>query len=225
MFRDRIDAGRQLAKRLLQYFSLEDAVVLGIPRGGIPVAFEVAQALHLPLDILVVRKLGAPGQSELAVGAIASGGVRILNDELIRALDISSDDLASITARETTELQRRQQRYRGERQAIPIQGKTVILVDDGMATGSSMLAAIAAVRQLQPKKVVVATPVAPSSAQDQVRRVADEFVCVLSPDWFFGISEFYQDFGQTEDSEVRELLDRVTESLVTTSQRKDVSNG
>jgi putative phosphoribosyl transferase len=213
MFRDRVDAGRQLSKRLLHYRDREDTVVLGIPRGGVPVAFEVANALRVPLDILIVRKLGAPGQPELAMGAIASGGVRILNDEVVQALGVSEQELESISALKGAELQRREQVYRGARPRFPLEGKTVILVDDGIATGASMLAAIAAVRQAKPARIVVATAVAPASAQDQVRPAVDEFVTVLSPDWFFGIGEFYRDFGQTQDSEVRELLDRASARL------------
>lgn len=218
MFYNRVDAGKKLAQRLMQYADRDDVVVLGIPRGGVPVAFEVAQALHAPLDILLVRKLGAPGQKELAMGAIASGGVRILNEEVMRELDISETELASAVAEQETELQRREQIFRGVRPAISVQGKIAILVDDGIATGSSMLAAIDALRFLQPKKIVVATPVAPAHANDQVKPVADEFVCVLTPEWFFGISEFYESFPQTEDAEVRTLLSRATESIAATSK-------
>jgi putative phosphoribosyl transferase len=213
MFRDRADAGRQLAKKLANYSNRDDVLVLGIPRGGVPVAFEVAQALHAPLDILLVRKLGTPGQKELAMGAIASGGIRILNQELVADLGISEHQLAEAIAAQEVELQRREQLYRGVRPGISAQGRVVILVDDGIATGSSMLAAIDALRALQPKKIVVAVPVAPASAENQIKPVADEFVCVLKPEWFFGIGEFYEDFSQTEDSDVRELLEHALKPL------------
>lgn len=208
MFLDRVDAGKKLAQQLMQYAGRDDVVVLGIPRGGVPVAFEVAQALHAPLDILLVRKLGTPGQKELAMGAIASGGVRILNEEVVRGLRISEAEIASAVAEQQAELQRREELFRGVRPPVSIQDKIVILVDDGIATGSSMLAAIDALRSLHPRKIVVATPVAPSSAETRIKEVADEFVCVLIPEWFFAIGEFYRSFRQTEDEEVRDLLDR-----------------
>ncbi|MGZ4828396.1 MAG: phosphoribosyltransferase [Candidatus Angelobacter sp.] len=213
MFRDRVDAGKKLAQALVHYANRDDVVVLGIPRGGVPVAFEVAEALHAPLDILLVRKVGAPGQKELAMGAIASGGVRILNQDVLRTLDISEAELATAIAEQETELQRREQLFRGVRPAISVQGKIAIVVDDGIATGSSMLAAIDALRSLQPKRIVVATPVAPSHANDQIKGTADEFVCLLTPEWFFGISEFYESFSQIEDAEVRTLLSRATASI------------
>jgi putative phosphoribosyl transferase len=224
MFLDRMDAGKQLAQRLEQYAGRNDVIVLGIPRGGVPVAFEVAQALRAPLDILLVRKLGAPGQKELAMGAIASGGVRILNEEVVRALGISEAELASATAEQQAELQRREELFRGVRPPISLQDKIAILVDDGIATGSSMLAAIDALRSLHPRKIVVATPVAPSHAEAQIKRVADEFVCVLTPEWFFAIGEFYRSFTQTEDAEVRNLLSRASGSqAVTTPSAKDAA--
>jgi putative phosphoribosyl transferase len=208
MFRDRVDAGQQLAKTLLGYANREDVLVLGIPRGGVPVAFEVAQALHAPLDILLVRKLGTPGQRELAMGAIASGGIRVLNQQLVAELGITEEQIAERIAVQEAELHRREELYRGVRPGISVRGKIVILVDDGIATGSRMLAAIDALRTLQPQKVVVAVPVAPSHADEQLRRVADEFVCVLTPESFFGIGEFYENFLQIEDSEVHALLQR-----------------
>jgi putative phosphoribosyl transferase len=218
-----MDAGRQLAERLTEYAGRGDVLVLGIPRGGVPVAFEIAQTLGVPLDILIVRKLGTPGQRELAMGAIASGGVRILNEEVIRDLSISDDQLAAAIAEQETELQRREQLYRGLRPGISVQGKIAILVDDGIATGSSMLAAIAALRALQPKKIVVATPVAPPHALGQIKPVADDFVCVDMPEGFFGISEFYDNFPQIEDSEVSALLNRATET--TAALRKTEKRG
>jgi putative phosphoribosyl transferase len=211
MFLDRVDAGRQLAQRLTQYAGRDDVIVLGIPRGGVPVAFEVAQALHAPLDILLVRKLGTPGEKELAMGAIASGGVRILNESVIRDLGISDAELQAVLAEQETELKRREELFRGVRRPVSVQGKIAIVVDDGIATGSSMLAAIEALRSLQPKKVVVATPVAPPHAEARMKAAADEFVCVSTPEWFFAIGEFYGSFPQTEDDEVRDLLNRAAE--------------
>jgi putative phosphoribosyl transferase len=176
------------------------------------VAFEVAAALRAPLDILLVRKLGAPGQKELAMGAIADGGVRILNQGVIRSLGVTEEQLEAAVIEQETELQRRVQLYRGLRPGVSIKDKIAILVDDGIATGSSMLAAITALREFLPKKIVVATPVAPSHAQEQIQGLADEFVCVLSPEGFFGISEFYDNFPQIEDSEVSALLSRAAEA-------------
>ncbi len=214
MFLDRVDAGKQLAQRLLQYAGRDDVIVLGIPRGGVPVAFEVAQALHAPLDILLVRKLGTPGEKELAMGAIASGGVRILNEEVIRDLGINGAEISAVIAEQETELKRREDLFRGVRPPISVQDKVAILVDDGIATGSSMLAAIDALRSLHPKKIVVATPVAPPQANARMKRTADEFVCVSVPEWFFAIGEFYSSFPQTEDEEVRNLLNRAAELRV-----------
>ncbi|MBZ5532800.1 MAG: phosphoribosyltransferase [Acidobacteriia bacterium] len=211
MFEDRVDAGQQLAQRLTEYAGRPDVIVLGVPRGGVPVAFEIAQALHAPLDILLVRKLGAPGQRELAMGAIASGGVRIMNEEVVRDLAVSEEQIAAAVAEQEAELQRREQLYRGVRPGISVHGKTVILVDDGIATGSSMFAAISALRTLQPKKIVVAVPVAPLHTYHQIKRVADDVVCALTPEGFFGISEFYGSFPQIEDAEVSALLARSAE--------------
>lgn len=208
MFYDRADGGRQLAGRLSQYAGRKDVVVLGIPRGGVPVAFEVAQALNVPLDILLVRKLGTPGQRELAMGAIASGGVRILNEEVVHELGITEADLEFAVKEQQAELQRREEYFRGSRPAIALESKTVIVVDDGIATGSSMLAAIEALRALRPTKIVVATPVAPPQVKARMLQSADDFVAVHTPERFFAIGEFYKDFSQTEDSEVRELLRR-----------------
>jgi putative phosphoribosyl transferase len=218
MFRDRVDAGQQLARRLEDYARRNDVLVLGIPRGGVPVAFEVAQALHAPLDILLVRKLGAPGQRELAMGAIASGGIRILDQELIADLGVTEEQLAETIDAQETELERREQLYRGVRRGISVQGKIVILVDDGIATGSSMRAAVDALRSLQPQKIVVATPVAPSRADEHISRVADEFVCVLKPEWFFAIGEFYERFPQVEDADVSVLLSRAAGTFAPTDK-------
>lgn len=208
MFLNRVDAGRRLATKVARYANREDVVVLGIPRGGVPVAFEVARAIHAPLDILLVRKLGVPGERELAMGAIASGGARIINWRLIAGLGVTDAQVAETIAEQEAELQRREELYRGVKSGIPIQGKTIILVDDGIATGSSMLAAIEALRTLQPKKIVVAVPVAPTHADADFSGVADEFICVDQPEEFYGIGQFYQDFSQTQDLEVRVLLER-----------------
>jgi putative phosphoribosyl transferase len=208
MFHDRVDAGRQLARKLARYANREDVLVLGIPRGGVPVAFEVAQVLHAPLDVLLVRKLGVPGERELAMGAIASGGARILNRQMIAEFGVTEEQLAETIAAQEAELQRREELYRGVRPGIPIQGRIIILVDDGIATGSSMLAAIEALRTLQPKRIVVAVPVAPTHADRDIGNVVDEFICVDQPEEFYGIGQFYQDFSQTQDLEVRVLLER-----------------
>ncbi len=208
MFLDRADAGQKLAKQLSVYANRDDVVVLGVPRGGVPVAFEVAQALKAPLDIMLVRKLGTPGQQELAMGAIASGGVRILNEEVIRELGINQEQIEAATVAQQAELERREQLFRSGRPGVSVQGKTAILIDDGIATGSSMLAAIDALRALHPAQIVVATPVAPANMHNRMKGRADEFVCALTPEWFFAIGEFYQEFPQTEDSEVAELLTR-----------------
>lgn len=220
MFHDRSDAGRRLAVKLAEYRDRDDVLVLAIPRGGVPVAFEVAQALHAPLDILLVRKLGVPGQRELAMGAIASGGIRILNRELIGELGISEEQIAETVAEQEAELRRREQQYRGARPDVTVQDKITVLVDDGIATGASMRAAIDALRTLHPKKIVVAVPVATFHADQEMRKAADEFVCVLRPESFFAIGEFYENFAQTEDSEVRALVERATESLAAAEERQ-----
>ena len=208
MFHDRVDAGRQLAGKLARYADREDVLVLGIPRGGVPVAFEIARAIQAPLDVLLVRKLGVPGQRELAMGAIASGGARILNRRLIARLGVTEGQLEETIADQEAELQRREELYRGARPGIPVQGRTVILVDDGIATGSSMLAGIEALRALRPQKIVVAVPVAPTHADADFGGVADEFICLDQPEEFYGIGQFYHDFSQVDDSEVRALLER-----------------
>ncbi|MDR5725856.1 MAG: phosphoribosyltransferase [Terriglobia bacterium] len=212
MFHDRVDAGKRLAKLMANYANRKDVLVLGIPRGGVPVAFEVAQALHAPLDILLVRKLGTPGQQELAMGAIATGGVRIINDQLVADLGITKEQVAEAVAAQEAELQRREQLYRGVRPGISVAGKTTILVDDGIATGSSMLAAITALRALRPEKIVVAVPVAPSHSDEQIKKTADEFICLYQPGLLFSIGQFYDDFSQTEDADVRSLLEQAAKA-------------
>jgi putative phosphoribosyl transferase len=207
-FRDRTEAGRLLANELRAYERHPDAIVLALPRGGVPVAYEVAVALGLPLDLFVVRKLGVPGYRELAMGAIASGGVRVLNEDVLRALPDASAMVAQVTTQETQELERRERDYRGDRPPTEIGGRVVILVDDGLATGASMLAAIAALRKKAPTKIVAAVPVCPPETLREVEQVADETVALFAPDWFRGVGQFYEDFAQTSDEEVRLLLAR-----------------
>jgi predicted phosphoribosyltransferase len=205
-YRDRRHAGRQLAERLRGYRGRPDVLVLALPRGGVPVGFEVARALEAPLDVLIVRKLGLPGQEELAMGAIASGGVRILNPDVVGPLRIPGELIDRVTAREQAELERRERLFRGEHPGIDPAGRTVILVDDGLATGSTMKAAIAALRQRRPAGIVVAVPVAPASTCREMAAIADHAVCVLQPETFGGVGQWYRDFRQTSDEEVRALL-------------------
>ncbi len=211
-FQDRIEAGRMLASQLEQYARRPDALVLGLPRGGVPVAFEVARALHLPLDVMLVRKLGVPGQEELAMGAIASGGRRILNAHVIEDLGIPAHIIDMVTARECQELERRERLYRGSRPAANVRGRVVILVDDGIATGATMRAAIAALRQAGAASIVVAVPVAPPPVCADLRDEADEVICLMTPALFFGVGRWYQDFSPTTDDEVRFLLDQAAEA-------------
>jgi len=207
MFLDRKDAGRQLARKLQAYASDPRVLVLGLPRGGVPVAYEVAQALHAPLDVFLVRKLGVPGQEELAMGAIASGGVRVLNAQVIHALRISSVVIDSAAAAQMRELERQQRAYRGDAAFPSLAGRTVIVVDDGLATGSTMRAAVRALRQSHPARVVVAVPVAAPDTAESLRREADEVVCVDTPHFFEAVSLWYERFSQTSDDEVRDLLE------------------
>jgi putative phosphoribosyl transferase len=210
-FRDRAEAGRLLAKRLRGYAGREDVVVLALPRGGVPVAYEVAKELGAPLGIFMVRKLGVPGHEELAMGAIASGGVLVLDERLVRALGIDQAALERTIAAEARELERREAAYDGSRKAPQLDGKTVILVDDGLATGSTMRAAALAVRPLNPAKVVVAVPVAAPETCDQFRDVVEEIVCEVTPRPFRAVGLWYEDFSQTSDDEVRELLGRAAD--------------
>ena len=208
MFRDRSHAGRVLAERLARYAGRPDVVVLALPRGGVPVGSEVARALAAPLDVFVVRKLGVPGREELAMGAVAAGGVLVVNEEVVRRLDIPADVIDEVAAEERQELDRRAEAYRDGRPAPDLRDKTVILVDDGLATGSTMRAAVAAVRQLGPACVVVAVPVGAAETCAEFRAVADDAVCAVTPEPFFAVGSWYQDFAQTTDEEVRELLAR-----------------
>jgi predicted phosphoribosyltransferase len=214
-FADRQEAGRALAGLLENYASRRDVVVLALPRGGVPVGFEVAAALHAPLDVFIVRKLGMPGHEELGLGAIASGGTRVINGALAREMGISPAILESVAERELRELERREQIFRHGRPALDVRDRVVILVDDGLATGATMMAAVRAVRQLGPLRVVVAVPVGSDSACEAFRREADEVVCAHIPRPFFAVGEWYQDFTQTTDEEVVALLDRAAHEQFT----------
>jgi putative phosphoribosyl transferase len=205
-FQDRTDAGQQLASELGHYAGRKDVVVMGMPRGGVPVALEVAKWLHAPLDIFLVRKLGVPGHEELAMGAIASGGIRILNRAVIGSTCISEAVIDAVTERERIELERRTLAYRGRRPAPTVQGKVVILVDDGIATGSTMLAAVAALKQQLPSRIVVAAPVAPAESCKELQRSVDEVVVITRPDPFYSVGQSYEIFGQTSDEEVQGIL-------------------
>ena len=207
-FRNRTDAGRQLAETLAAYVNRPDVLVLALPRGGVPVAFEVAQAVGAPLDVFVVRKLGVPGYEELAMGAVATGGVRVLNDEIVRGLGISDHEIDTVVARELHELARRARLYRGDRPPPDVAGRTVILVDDGLATGATMRAAVAALRQRQPARIVIAVPTASPDTSEALKAEADDVVCAMTPEPFFAVGHWYEDFTQTTDDEVRELLAR-----------------
>lgn len=205
-FRDRRHAGQMLARALADYAGRKDVIVLALPRGGVPVAYEVAEALQAPLDVFLVRKLGAPGQEELAVGAIASGGVRVLNHGILRLLLLDEHDIEPIAAREQHELARREQAYRAGRAEPELSGKVVIVIDDGLATGATMRAAVAALRKRRPARVVVAVPVGAADTCDLLHTEADEVVCLSSPEPFGGVGMWYDDFSQTSDDEVRTLL-------------------
>ena len=210
-FRDRMEAGQLLATQLHEYERRADAIVLALPRGGVPVGYAIATKLGLPLDVFVVRKLGVPGQPELAMGAIASGGVRVLNEDVLRAMPFAAATIAEITAEETREVERRERDYRDGRPAPEMEGRVVILVDDGLATGATMLAAIAALRQKNPAKIVVAVPVCPPETLQEIERAADETMILFAPDWFRGVGQFYEDFAQLSDETVRDLLARAAE--------------
>src|SRR5271165_5593136 len=207
-FQDRSDAGRRLAVELAPFANQPDVRVLALPRGGVPVAFEIARALHAPLDVWVVRKLGAPGIPELALGAIAPGGIELISPDIARRLRIPPEQIEAIAARERLELDRRTQAYRGNRPPIDVRGQTVILVDDGLATGATMRAAIAALRRLEPARIVVAVPVAAPSVCQQVAGEADQFLCLFTPPDLDSVGQWYDDFSQTSDAEVNDLLTR-----------------
>jgi len=206
MFADRRDAGRQLAEHVAR-LGLREPLVLGLPRGGVPVAAEVAARLGAQLDVLLVRKIGCPWQPELGLGAISEGGIRTLNARLIAEAGVDEGQIETIVARETAEIERRARGYRGDRPAAPVEGRTVVLVDDGLATGYTVRAAIAALRARGASRVVVAAPVAPADTEAELRSIADDVVVLVTPAWFLAIGEFYDDFTQTSDEEVVSLLD------------------
>ena len=207
IFRNRSDAGQYLAAKLLQYKGREDVLVLALPRGGVPVAFEVARVLQVPMDIFLVRKLGVPGHEELAMGAIATGGVRVLNEDTVNYLGIPPDVIDSIAEMELKELKRREIAYRGNRAEANVKGKTIILIDDGLATGSTIRAAAQALRGQDPAWIVVAVPVSAPQTCDEYRIGVDEIVCAVTPERFLGVGRWYLDFSQTTDEEVRDLLE------------------
>jgi putative phosphoribosyl transferase len=204
--KDRVEAGSLLAQALQHYAGRSNTLVLALPRGGVPVAFEIVKAIHAPLDLMLVRKLGTPGQEELAMGAIAPGGVRLLNAEIVAQLGISDEAIEEVSAREREELERRQRAYRGDRPEPEVRGRCVILVDDGLATGATMRTAIKALRQRHPERIVVAVPVAPKETIVTLRNEADEVICLATPAPFWAIGGWYQRFPQTSDAEVKSLL-------------------
>ena len=208
IYRNRSDAGKYLAAQLPKYANRDDVLVLALPRGGVPVGFEVARKLHAPLDIFLVRKLGVPGHEELAMGAISTGGVRVLNEDTVDYLRIPASVIEAVAVNELRELARRELAYRGDRPEPDVRGKTVILVDDGLATGSTMRAAAAALRQQNPARIVVAVPVSAPQTCDEYRMGVDEIICAKTPEPFYGVGLWYEDFSQTTDEEVRELLEK-----------------
>ena len=209
-FRDRVEAGRRLAAALERYAGRPKLLVLALPRGGVPVGYQVARALDAPLDIMLVRKLGVPGHEELAMGAIAPGGIRILSDEVIAAFAVTQRDIAAIAAQQQDELDRQEETYRDGRPLPIIRDRTVVLVDDGLATGSTMRAAALAIRAQEPAHLVVAVPVAPAETCAALKREADEVICLISPEPFFAVGNWYEDFAQVDDDEVHQLLERAT---------------
>jgi predicted phosphoribosyltransferase len=210
-FSNRAEAGQLLAEKLVQYADRNDVIVLGLPRGGVPVACEVARRLRAPLDVFIVRKLGVPGFEELAAGAIASGGVRVLNEDVVRALPHAEQIIELVAERETAELERREQKYRDGRPAPELRDRVVILVDDGLATGATMRAAVQALRQRGAAKIIVAVPVGPADTCRELGRLADESICLQTPEFFQAVGQFYEDFSQTSDDEVSDLLARTAE--------------
>ena len=208
LFRDRREAGRLLAAKLAGYANRQDVLVLALPRGGVPVAYEAARALNAPLDVFLVRKLGVPGHEELAMGAVAAGGVRVLNEDVVRSLGIPEYVIEEIAKQEQRELARRERLYRDDRPPPDIRGRIVILVDDGLATGATMHAAIEALRQQQPGRIVVAVPTASPQTCEELRAEVDDVICAITPEPFYAVGLWYQDFSQTTDEEVRDLLAR-----------------
>jgi putative phosphoribosyl transferase len=214
-FKNRIEAGRLLAEELKSYANRTDVLILALPRGGLPVAFEVAQALSAPLDLMLVRKLGVPGQEELAMGAIATGGIKVLSQELVKSLDISDAALEAVISKEKRELERREHTYRGDRPVPEVGNRCVILIDDGLATGATMKAAVLALRQQQPAQIIIGVPVAPPDTVEELRKEADEIICLATPEPFYAIGTWYVDFSQTSDEEVRTLLARAWRQVET----------
>jgi len=206
LFRDRSEAGKRLVPRLQRYANREDAIVLALPRGGVPVAFEVSKALQVPLDVFLVRKLGVPGQEELAMGAIASGGITVFNEDIVKSLQISPSEIDAIIVREQATLKKRETLYRGSREPLDLKNKTVLLIDDGIATGATIRAAIATIQKMSCDKIVVAIPVAPKETSDLLSGEVDELVCLEMPALFFAIGNWYENFSQTSDDEVTSLL-------------------
>jgi predicted phosphoribosyltransferase len=219
-FADRTEAGRLLAEKLGEYADRDDVIILGLPRGGVPVAYEVAKRLRAPLDVFVVRKLGVPGFEELAAGAIASGGVRVLNEDVVRAIPHAEEAIEAVTAKETAELERREQIYRAGRPAPDLRDRVVILIDDGLATGATMRAAVKALRQSGAAKIIVAVPVGPPDTCREIEEQADETICLSTPAFFQAVGQYYEDFSQTSDEDVRELLARAAQQLSASGEQK-----
>ena len=212
-YRDRTDAGRRLAAQLREYADRPDVIVLALPRGGVPVAYEVARTLHVPLDVFIVRKLGLPSHPELAMGAIASGGIRVIDQAALRRFGVTDEQLAAVAAAEERELERRERQYREGLPLPDVTGKTVILIDDGLATGATMAAAAAALKAQGPAKLVVAVPVSAPETCDAFREIVDEVVCGATPEPFYAVGLWYEDFSQTSDDEVHDLLARAAREL------------
>ena len=218
IFRDRTEAGQILAGELMKYANQPCVIVLGLPRGGVPVAFEVAMALRAPLDVFIVRKLGTPGHRELAMGAIASGGIRVLNEEVVQGRGIPMEIIDAVTAEEERELKRRELAYRGSYSEPEVHGKTVLLIDDGIATGSTIRAAIRALNSQHPARLIVAVPTAAASTCRELRPEVDDFIALMEPEFFYGVGQWYEDFRQTTDEEVTDLLRRARVNLASAGQ-------
>lgn len=219
-YRNRREAGQVLATQLIKYANRQDVLVLALPRGGVPVAYEVAKALHAPLDVFLVRKLGVPGHEELAMGAIATGGIRVLNENVIHSLGIPDKLIEAVTEREQRELERREHLYRDDRPAPDVRGCTVILIDDGLATGATMRAAVRALREQQPTHIVVAVPVAAPVVCEEFRAEADDVVCAKTPEPFYGVGYWYEDFAQTSDQEVHDMLEQAEQENPVTAHKR-----